>query len=72
MWILLPIIIVAIVLACLKITVSARKKYRCPRCGHVFKPEIGNFFGLLLNFPSGGSALKCPACNNKSIMHEDK
>ena len=65
------IIITIVVLVCIKITVNAKKKYKCPYCGYIFKPEINNFFRLLLNFPNGGSALKCPKFNNKSVMHED-
>lgn len=70
MWILL--IIVFIVLVCFKIIVNAKEKYKCPYCGYVFKPKINNFFRLLLNFPNGGSALKCPKCNNKSVMHKHR
>ena len=68
MWILL--VAVLIVMAFLKIIINANKQYKCPCCGCVFKPKINNYFRLLLNFSSGGFALKCPKCQNKSIMHE--
>lgn len=69
-WILL--IIFVVVSMFIKIALGAGKEYKCPNCGCVFRPKLNNSLRLLLNFPSGGSALKCPECKNKSIMYEDK
>ena len=70
MW--LWLIIVFVILVVSKIMFNAKKEYKCPYCGCVFKPRVNNFFRLLLNFPNGGSALKCPKCKNKGIMHEER
>ena len=48
----------------------AKKEYKCPVCGRIFKPQINNWMGLLLNFPDGGCALKCPLCKEKHLMKE--
>ncbi len=70
MWIWL--IIISVIFVVFKIIINAKKKYKCPYCGCIFKPRFNNYFRLLLNFPNGGSALKCPSCNNKGIMHEER
>jgi hypothetical protein len=51
-----------------KIGIRARNEYRCHYCNGIFRPRMNNWMRLLLNFPQGGCALKCPHCKEKSIM----
>lgn len=65
------IVVAALLSACaVKIYIRSRREYTCPRCGLVFRPRFSDCFRLLLNFPEGGAALKCPKCGEKSIMRE--
>jgi len=70
MWIWIIALSVTAVAAACTIASRAKKTFKCPHCGHIFKPKPNNYLRLLLNFPSGGCALKCPECKNKNVMQE--
>ena len=72
-YVIVILIVSAIVLlagSAAKIYCNAKKEYKCPLCNRTFRPKINNWMRLLLNFPQGGCALKCPFCKEKHIMKE--